>query len=258
VILNAGVRYDHYDTFGGTTNPRLALIVSPAEKSTIKLLYGSAFRAPNVYELHYFYPGFSLPNPDLKPEKIKTAEAVFEQYLGEHFRASLSGYHYDITDLINYDVDAVTGYFMFKNIEKVSARGVELEMDGKWQNGLETRMSYAVQKTEDRTTGDTLSNSPGQSGKVVLTIPLLQEKIFASIEESYTGRRKTVSNEYVPGFFLTNLTLFSQNIVQHLEASVSVYNLFDKEYGDPVSADFVQKTIQQDGRSYRLKLTYAF
>jgi iron complex outermembrane receptor protein len=39
---------------------------------------------------------------------------------------------------------------------------------------------------------------------------------------------------------------------------VSVDNLFDKEYGDPVSLDFLQPTIQQDGRSYRFKMTYAF
>jgi iron complex outermembrane receptor protein len=258
MILNAGVRYDHYSTFGGTTNPRLALILSPAEKSTVKLLYGSAFRAPNVYELHYFYPGFSLPNPNLNPEKIKTAEAVFEQYLGDHFRASLSGYHYTITDLINYDLDADSGLLIFRNLEKVSATGGELELDGKWENGLEARMSFVLQKTKDEETGDTLSNSPEELATVALTIPLLPDRIFAGIDERFTGRRKTVAGEYVPGFFITNLTLFSQNIVKSLEASVSVYNVFDKEYGDPVTPDFAQKTIQQDGRSYRVKLTYAF
>ncbi len=258
VILNAGVRYDHYSTFGGTTNPRLALIVSPAEKSTIKLLYGSAFRAPNVYELYYSYPNFSLPNPDLNPEKIKTAEVVFEQYLGEHFRASLSGYRYTITNLINYDIDEATGYFIFKNLDKVSANGGELELDGRWQSGLEVRMSYALQKTKDEATGDSIANSPGQMAKIALTVPLLPEKVFASIDERFMGGRKTVSGDTVPGFYITNLTLFSQNIVQRLEASVSVYNVFDKVYGDPVTLDFAQKTIQQDGRSYRVKITYAF
>jgi iron complex outermembrane receptor protein len=258
IMLNAGVRYDHYSTFGGTANPRLALIFSPAEKSTIKLLYGSAFRAPNVYELHYFYPGFSLPNPNLNPEKIKTAEAVFEQYLGDHFRASLSGYHYTITDLINYDLDADSGLLIFRNLEKVTATGGELELDGKWESGLEARMSCVVQRTKDQATGDPLSNSPEDLATVALTIPLLPDRIFAGIDERFTGRRKTVTGEYVPGFFITNLTLFSQNIVRSLDASVSVYNVFDKEYGDPVTLDFAQKTIQQDGRSYRVKLTYAF
>jgi outer membrane receptor for ferrienterochelin and colicins len=47
LILNAGVRHDQYPTFGGTTNPRLALIYSARQRTTFKFLYGQAFRAPN-------------------------------------------------------------------------------------------------------------------------------------------------------------------------------------------------------------------
>jgi outer membrane receptor protein involved in Fe transport len=48
LILNAGVRHDQYETFGGTTNPRIALIYNPFQKTAIKLLYGEAFRPPSV------------------------------------------------------------------------------------------------------------------------------------------------------------------------------------------------------------------
>jgi len=67
------------------------------------------------------------------------------------------------------------------------------------------------------------------------------------------SRRKSVSGEYAGSFFLTNITLFSNTIRNHLSLSASVYNLFDKHYGDPVSADLVQDVLQQDGRSYRLE-----
>jgi iron complex outermembrane receptor protein len=208
--------------------------------------------------MFYTYSGQS-PNPELKPEKIATTEVVYEQYLGDHLRASLSGYFYRIRDLINYGSDPlVPGNTQFQNIDEVTAKGSEIEIDGKWESGLEARMSYAIQRTKDTVTGDPISNSPDQMAKVVLTIPLFPEKVFAGIDELYMDRRKTVSGEYIPGFFITNLTLFSQSIVPRLEASVSVYNLFDKVYGDPVTLDFAQKTIQQDGRNYRVKLTYAF
>jgi len=39
LLLNAGVRYDYYSTFGSTVNPRLALIYTPIDGSVIKLLY---------------------------------------------------------------------------------------------------------------------------------------------------------------------------------------------------------------------------
>jgi iron complex outermembrane receptor protein len=97
-------------------------------------------------------------------------------------------------------------------------------------------------------------------GKLILNVPVMKEKIFLGIEEQYMSRRRLDGGGDAPSFAITNLTVFSQNLLPRLEASVSVYNLFDKEYGDPVSfQDFDPlKTIQQDGRSYRFKVTYAF
>ena len=74
LIFNAGVRYDEYGYFGGTTNPRLALIYNPFEKTTFKLIYGSAFRPPNDFELYYGDGITQKGNPDLKPETITTYE----------------------------------------------------------------------------------------------------------------------------------------------------------------------------------------
>jgi iron complex outermembrane receptor protein len=54
------------------------------------------------------------------------------------------------------------------------------------------------------------------------------------------------------------LTLLSREVVKGLELSASIYNLFDREYADPVSDDFTQDTIEQDGRTFRVKATYRF
>ncbi len=80
LILNAGVRYDHYSTFGGTTNPRLGLIWMPRESTAAKLLYGRAFRAPNSFEMYFGNVGGIKANPDLRPEVIHSYEAVLEQH----------------------------------------------------------------------------------------------------------------------------------------------------------------------------------
>ena len=60
LILSAGVRYDHYTQFGGTANPRLGLIYHVAQPTTLKLLYGTAFRAPEPFE---FSPDFGSGHP---------------------------------------------------------------------------------------------------------------------------------------------------------------------------------------------------
>jgi iron complex outermembrane receptor protein len=257
VIVNAGIRFDHYSTFGGATNPRLALIYSPTGKSAVKLLYGSAFRTPNVFELYYSTPGTNVSNPDLKPERIKTYELVYEQYLGAGFRMSVSGYYYRIKDLIN-QVGTGTGT-MFDNVDEVTARGAELELDNRWSNGTEGRFSYTLQRAEDKLTGDPLTNSPEQLAKLSFSAPVMGERVFAGIEEQYMSRRRTGAGNYTAGFAVTNLTLFTQHPAERLTLSAGVYNLFDKKYGDPVSADLLPlDTVRQDGRNCRLKATYLF
>ena len=44
--LTAGVRHDRYSDFGGTTNPRLALVWDAAYNIVVKAMHGTAFRAP--------------------------------------------------------------------------------------------------------------------------------------------------------------------------------------------------------------------
>lgn len=260
LVLNAGVRYDHYDTFGGTTNPRIALIYAPGAASSVKLLYGTAFRAPNVYELYYSAPISvppQAPNPNLQPETITTYELVYEQYLGDSFRWTVDGYSYQIKDLIDLTTDAA-GNLVYENTAKVRTRGVELELEKKWMNGPDVRFSYSYQHSEDVATGEVLTNSPENLAKLNIAVPVVRSKIFAGIEEQYTGRRKTVNGTYAPGFFITNLTLFSRNLIERLDLSGSVYNLFDTSYSDPVSEEHQQNTIEQDGRTFRVKLTYRF
>ncbi len=259
LIFNAGVRYDYYDTFGSTTNPRLAIIYNPFEKTTFKLLYGRAFRAPNVYEFYYQSSISNMKsNPNLKPETIKTYELVYEQYIGDSLRGTVAGFYYKIKDLISQTTDPADNLLVYMNIEEVEAKGLELELEGRWASGLEGRISYTFQETENKKTGEILTNSPKHLAKMNLTLPLIKEKLFAGIEEQYMSIRKTLAGDKLDGFFITNLTLFSQNLLKGLEISGSIYNLFDKKYIDPGSEEHVQDAIQQDGRNFRLKLIYTF
>ncbi|OGU09215.1 MAG: hypothetical protein A2075_00070 [Geobacteraceae bacterium GWC2_58_44] len=248
--LNAGIRYDHYDTFGGTTNPRLALIYSPFITSTFKLIYGTAFRAPSDYELNAYGAA------DLGPETIETYELVYEQSIGDHIRGTASLFASFIDDIITLTTSG--GDRIYQNIGEAESKGIDFELEGKWGNGLSGRASYTFQETEDRSTGEILTNSPKHLAKLNVTAPLLKDKIFLGIEEQYTSKRKTPKGNYAKAHYLTNVTLFSQRLLRNLEASVSVYNLFDYDYGDPASVEHVQDVIPQDGRTFRVKLTYRF
>ncbi len=257
LILNAGVRYDHFSSFGDTVNPRAAVIYQPWEPTTIKFLYGQAFRAPNAYEK--FYETFNYKrNSELGPETIRSYELVLEQKLNAHWSASASFFLNEIKNLIGLQQDPADDFYYFDNVDAVQARGAELEVAAQWANGLQGHASYTYTHTEDSRTGARLSNSPEHVGKLGLSVPLWREKIFASMELQGMSERDTVRAGSVDAVWLVNATLYSRELAKGLELSASVFNLFDQRYRDPVADDFTQDSIPQEGRTFRLKLTYKF
>ena len=256
LILNAGLRYDYFSSFGDTINPRAALIYSPWTNTTFKAIYGQAFRAPNAFELYYAAPGYSS-NPKLKPETVRSYELVYEQGLGNHLRLTTSLFYNQIGDLITFET-ASDGNVIFGNLADATSRGGEVELEGKWAAGWRTLLSYTYSDARDSATDQRLNNSPEHLAKLNVTAPLWREKVFANLEVQATSRRTTVQGTTLDGFWIVNATLFSRDLVKGLELSASVYNLFNQRYEDPVASDFVQAAIRQDGRGFRVKLTYRF
>jgi iron complex outermembrane receptor protein len=257
LILNAGVRYDHFSAFGDTVNPRGAIIYSPLVESTFKFIYGQAYRAPNEFENSYNATGYKHVGA-LKPETVQSYELVYEQGLPGHLRFTAVAFHEHIKDLIEQEPDQTDGLIFWSNVASADTDGFELELERRWLSGVRARASYTFADARDNSTHEVLGNSPKHLAKGQLTVPLWQEKIFSSFEVLYTSDRLTARRAKAEGFAVVNATLFARELVKGLELSASVYNLLDKKYGDPVSDDFVQETVPQDGRTFRVKLTYRF
>jgi outer membrane receptor for ferrienterochelin and colicins len=256
LTLNAGVRYDWYSGWGDTINPRIAAIYSPWSQTTFKAIYGEAFRAPNYYESDYVAPGY-LSNPSLQPENIQSGELVFEQGFAQHYRATLTAFQSRLTDLISQEQDPL-GNLFYDNAGEITARGAEAEVEAQCPNGWRARASYSYVRTRDESTGMRLSNSPEHMGKLNVVAPLWTDKVSLGLELQALSERQTIDNNRVNGFIVCNLTLFSQELIRNLDCSISIYNLFDENYADPVSDEFLQTAISQPGRSLRVKVTYRF
>ncbi len=258
LILNAGVRYDYYDSWGSTVNPRIALIYN-LDKTTLKALYGTAFRAPNAYERYYEGTGFR-PNDDLDPEEITTYELVLEHSLTDYVRGTVAGYFYRINDLIIQE--PVGDDVQFRNKGRTQAMGLEfqLETDERGPLGISGRAGYALQSAEDRRTKKRLTNSPAHLLNIDLSKAIYDNKLFASSEFAYTSKRKTLGGDKTNDFAIVHLTLLCKNVYQGLEVSTSVRNVFDTRYSDPGSGEGVhaQDEIEQNGRSFWLKVKYGF
>jgi iron complex outermembrane receptor protein len=236
----------------------VALIYNPFEKSTFKFIYGAAFRAPNFSELSD--PRFQA----IKPEEITAYELVYEQQIGQHLRSSITGFYNQMNNLIVFNSGSFTNF-------NAETEGLEMALEGFWANGTRGRVSYSLQDTRDHSVGWDMPDSPTHLIKLNLSVPLVGDKLFAGAEFQYTstrlslhnttdasGQPLTVQGADAAGYGILNLTLFSQNFIKNLEFSASLYNVFDRKYSDPASHFHQQDTIEQDGRSFRVKLTYRF
>jgi outer membrane cobalamin receptor len=111
--LTLGARSDYNTRYGWTHNPRAGLVATLARRTTLKLLFGTAYLAPSPYESYSHYGSFyttdggatyasdywHLPNPDLRPQKKKTVEVNLLQAIGTSLMASGSAFYSRFTDL---------------------------------------------------------------------------------------------------------------------------------------------------------------
>lgn len=255
LTLSAGLRHDHYDGFGGTTNPRLGLVCTPSPGTTLKALYGNAFRAPNLYELYYSGSGLKA-NPGLKPEKIRSVELSAEQRIGAALRVMVSGFHNDMDDLISQQTDETDGNSVFRNFEQVYARGIEAELIGAWANGTQARLGYTLQRTRVDPGDQLPSNSPSQLVKLGLAAPLFSPLMTAGLDLQFIDRRQSLAHHTVPSTWVASVTFQRRDLLKGLDASLTIQNALDATYGYPGSEEHAQDVIYQDGRTALVRLTY--
>jgi iron complex outermembrane receptor protein len=255
LILNAGLRYDRDSTSGGRTNPRAALIWHANGRDTFKLIYGTAYRSANAYELYYDVDAYAVLNPHLRAEEIATSELVWERQPDAYSKLTAAAFHYRITDLITETLRP-DGILMFDNTARASANGIELSGERLFAGGTRVRGSYTYQHAADGT-GAWLVNSPRHLLKVNATWALPGDSLRLGTEGQCTSRRLT-EHAATGGFCTWNLTLGPAGRIGRLDWSVSVVNAAGRRYADPAGPAFVQEAIPREGRTVLVKTGYAF
>ena len=252
-----GARRDNYSTVGSATTPRAAIIYNPCKTGTLKLLYGEAFRSPNVYEVYYEDVDIAKGNPLLKPEKIKTAELVWEQRLSDNIVGMAALYHYDMSDLIDPIIDPSDSLSQFRNVSQVRAKGVEMELRAHLPSGVRGYVNYIYQNAKDDLSAQKLTNSPSHIMKCGFVFPLGHD-LRAAIEFYYETERETVYETKTDSYLLTNANVYTSRLLNHVRLSAKVRNVFNVAYATPGGYDYKQLSFPQNGRNYLLKLDYEF
>jgi iron complex outermembrane receptor protein len=259
--LVGGLRFDSYYNSVQEVSPRLAAIWSPLSDTNVKLLFGRAFRPPNVYEQYYGAAAVGqVSNPHLGPERITTYEIVLEQALWKQLRAVVALYHYDIKGLIDQttitDPTTNVSELQYQNLSSAHANGAEFEVQVPLPHGVNGRASYSIQ--EARAAGGTLlTDSPKHLGNVAVLFPL-PLGVEAGAQLQLVGPRRTLAGSHTETEAVANLTLNYRAPLPGLSVSMGFYNIFNQHYSDPGGPEHVQDKIPQDGFTFRTQLQYAF
>jgi iron complex outermembrane receptor protein len=259
LTLVTGVRFDR--TYGriSEASPRAAVIWRARPATTMKVLFGQAFRPPNLFEQYYALAGDPPPpGSSLHPERIRTYEAVLEQGLWRDALGTVSLYHYDVGDLIDQVQvvnDAGVSILQYRNTSNARATGAELELRAQLPGGGTMRASYAIQ--DARSKNGRLSNSPRHLGRLGVLFPIVAG-LEAAAELDIVGPRTTLNGRQLETAPIANVNLVYHSPLRNLDLAVGLYNVLDRTYPDPGGAEHLQDRIPQDGFTYRVQLHYGF
>lgn len=253
-----GVRYDHFSDFGDTTNPRLALVWAATDKITTKLLYGKAFRAPSFAELFATSNPLQQGNPNLKPETIDTYELAFSHQLSTQLLYSANIYHYSIKDLINF-VPSATGATA-QNVGKRRGHGLELETDYSPVYNLRFLINYGYQQSEDSNTNSDVGGAPTHQ---IYTRSewTVTPGWHVDSQVTWVGKQQraaTDSRSALASYTTVDVTLRKQDVIDGLDAALSVHNLFNADVREPSSTGFISNDFPMAGRSIYGEVNYRF
>jgi outer membrane receptor for ferrienterochelin and colicins len=232
--LTAGLRYDHYSDFGGTLNPRLALVWETRYDLTTKLLYGRAFRPPSFQELYVQNNPATIGNPDLDPETIQSLELAFDYQPVSRLRTIVNLFVYQADDLIEFVADPAGGK-TGRNARDQEGYGFEFEMDWQIVDTLQLRANCAFQDSEDKETDATVANTP-QWQFYINPHWDFRRNWSLDAQWKWIGDRKRAQGDArgdVPDYSLVGLTLRRKNIAKHWDLAVAGRNLLDEDVREP-------------------------
>lgn len=264
--VTLGVSHDEYSAVGSSTTPRGAVIINPMRSSTLKLLYGEGFRAPNVFEVNYLDPfGGFKPNRNLRPEKIRTLEAVWEQRFSSELFGIISIYNIEMSNLIDTRLDEADSLLQFQNVGEVMANGLELEVNARLKVGLQGYLNYAFHSAKDVQLRKKLTNSPSHLFKAGFIYPVLRT-VHAAAELSYESGRITVRGTRTDPSVVASINISAEpeisgdsalgQFLNRARLSFGIKNIFDVHYQTPGGFEHLQPAIEQNGRAFCWNFTY--
>ncbi|MBF0352380.1 MAG: TonB-dependent receptor [SAR324 cluster bacterium] len=233
-----GARYDEYSDFGHTFNPRGGLVLRLTDQQVVKLLYGSAFRAPSFVERFSFQPfPLVITENELKPETVHTWEGAYHYGISQSYKFKLNAYQSRIENII------IPGDGGTKNGAASNIQGLETEFKAEFrpQHSLTlntTKLYSQIMAHEDNGITTNLENLLISQDmlNLIYRVPLTQSLHF-NTSWLYRGPQKIsmIGKTFMDAYTVGNAqwTLYSQGAFKW-ETFLGIQNLTNIHYEYPV------------------------
>ena len=217
-----GARQDNHSEFGGQKTYALAYGYQLTDALRAQASYGTAFKAPSLYQLFFSSP-YGHGNANLKPEEAKNREAALIWELGNQ-SVSATWYLNKVENLIDYSFASKT----YENISSSRLEGVTLSYTGQFSE-WSVRAAYDWLDARNEDTGQRLGRRARD--KATLAVTRQWGAWQTGGEGVGVGARfnTDTKNGEMGGYGLVNLTArYATNTELAIEGRIN--NLFDKNY----------------------------
>ncbi|MGA7171338.1 MAG: TonB-dependent receptor [Candidatus Sulfotelmatobacter sp.] len=249
----AGGRFVHSSVFGNTGVPRIALTLlvrhggETLSATRLRFSYATGYKEPRLEETFAGAP-YSVPNPGLKPERVRAFEAGIEQnfFRGKYvFNATY--FNNLFHDQINYEtVNPSTFVGEYFNVNQSFAQGTEAEVQAKLRSRLLLDAAYTYTSTEilsnpapidsQYNPGQPLLRRPKHSATTLLSY--LGNRWGANLSGSFVGRRP---DDDFYGFNINHAAGYTRADLggwyafnSRITAYANVENALDRRYNEVV------------------------
>jgi outer membrane receptor for ferrienterochelin and colicins len=256
LVVNGSVGYDRYPSFGGAATWRGAAIYKPSPNRAWKAVAGTAFRAPNAYELYYYdAPGH---RSHLEPERVRTLELAWDEYLVPGVRISGSLFRNRVRDIISLvpEPEHPLGLH-FENVDHLRATGIGVEVEAVLGGGTQALASYSIGRVEEAGRARPL-NSPRHVAIGRLMAPVARGALSLGAEVRYLSERLANGSVPIPGAAITRVTLTSRELAGRIVVAGTIDNLFGVRHADPGAPEHPYAAIPRDGRTGLVRVKWRF
>lgn len=237
-FIVGNLRVDDDDMFGSHRTWRVApAFIVPGSETKLKGSYGTAFKAPTLYELYGVGDFNYVGNPNLRPETSKGWEVGFEQPLfGDRLRFGVTYFRNDIKDLINNVFAPVNTYV---NVGKAKTEGYEAFVDIKATDRLRFHADYTRTDATDEIANTELLRRPKHKANFTAQYQA-SDALGLSASLVYVGPWMDFDRQglWFPARDFQGYTVVNIAANYEVNKQVTVFgrvdNLFDKRYEVPV------------------------